>query len=208
MSRQVTRPRMSELHLDPQQALAGGRDRLVFQHPARPDRIIKVMRPRYVRMQGRRWIVPFSMSWRFGTLKHFAREVAYGLELRARHPELVPLMAEILGFETTSLGLGLVCEKIGDGHGGLAPTLAEVLARPGVAPAFRARAAGFLEDLAAAPFVFRDVSSRNIVVAPDRFVVVDGFGDFNVLPLRHFSRALNRFCQRHDIRALRTALDL
>jgi hypothetical protein len=200
---------MQAIEIDPDAALASGRDRLVFQHPRHPDRLIKVMRPRYRAMQARRgFVAPLSPTWRFGELKHLAREVAYYLECQARHPETLRLMPQIHGFQPTSLGLGLVCEKIDDGSGGLAPTLDAAAEARGRDARLRALFDAFVQTLEPGHFVFRDVRPKNVVVAADRLVVVDGFGDPRPLPLRGLSARFNRIRLRRDLRRLRAQIGL
>jgi hypothetical protein len=193
--------------LDPEAALARGKERLVFQHPERPDRLIKVARPRRPGAVQRRTL-PWSRSWRYGRLKRLAWELRYYIECHARQPQALRLMPAIDGLAETSLGLGLVCEKIDDGAGGLAPTLDVALARRGADPALRGMFDELVAALAPGRFVFRDVRPQNIVVAADRLVVVDGFGDIRPMPLRDLLPAYNRRLLMRDLDAMRARLGL
>ena len=73
----------------------------------------------------------------------------------------VPL-ARILGVAQTSLGLGLLVEKITDDAGGIAPTVASLARQGRLDQALRARLDEFFEDLADAHVVLHDVSPSNI----------------------------------------------
>jgi hypothetical protein len=193
--------------LDPEAALARGKERLVFQHPERPDRLIKVAKPRPAGAPRRR-VVPWSRTWRYGRLKRLMWELRYYVECHARQPDALRLMPAIDGLAETSLGLGLVCEKIDDGAGGLAPTLDVAVARRGADPGLQRLFEELVAALAPGRFVFRDVRPQNIAVAADRLVIVDGFGDIRPVPLRDLLPAYNRRLLMRDLEAMRGHLGL
>jgi hypothetical protein len=193
--------------IDPEAKLAAGKERLVFQHPEHADRIIKVAQPRYAAMQARRrFVPPFSDTWRYGALKRAACEVAYYLECQCRHPEALRLLPAIHGFTETSIGFGLVCEKIDDGAGGLAPTLDAAVRAAQPDQGLRERFDAFVDAVETSEVVFRDVRPKNVVVAPDRLVIVDGFGDIRPLLMRGLSGRLARRRLRRDLQRLRQRL--
>jgi hypothetical protein len=198
-----------DIDLDQRAALAGGREHLIFQHPQHPDRLIKVVHPRYRAMLARRrFVAPLSPTWRFGDFKKIAQAVTYYLECQVRNPEVLRLMPEIHGFARTSLGLGLVCEKIDDGHGGLAPTLRSAVEARGRDIRLRALFDEFAEAAEASNFAFLDVRAGNIVVAAERLLAVDGFGHRHPFSLRRLSTRVNRLWLRRDLRGMRERLGL
>ena len=108
----------------------------------------------------------------------------------------VPL-ARILGVAQTSLGLGLLVEKITDDAGGIAPTVASLARQGRLDQALRARLDEFFEDLADAHVVLHDVSPSNIAYGRNAdgkpgLYLIDGFGSLPLIPLYAWSRRLNR----------------
>ena len=107
----------------------------------------------------------------------------------------VPL-ARILGVAQTSLGLGLLVEKITDDAGGIAPTVASLARQGRLDQALRARLDEFFEDLADAHVVLHDVSPSNIAYGRNadgkRAVPDRRFRLAALIPLYAWSRRLNR----------------
>ena len=104
----------------------------------------------------------------------------------------VPL-ARILGVAQTSLGLGLLVEKITDDAGGIAPTVASLARQGRLDQALRARLDEFFEDLADAHVVLHDVSPSNIAYGRNAdgkpgLYLIDGFGSLPLIPLYAWSR--------------------
>jgi hypothetical protein len=203
---------MQELQLDPGCAISRGSCRLVFQHPRHTDRVIKVMLPRFAaRMRRRRG--RFGMSGQFAANKLVVKEVVYLLHLEARRPDLLPLFPWIHGLVRTNLGLGLVCEKIAGADGAVAPSLRD-LARTGLlTQRHRALARSLCDAFARDHIVVNDLHAGNIVAEgpldrPRRLVIIDGFGDPNVPPVRRLSSWWNRFAQRKRLARLRKELGL
>ena len=102
----------------------------------------------------------------------------------------------ILGVAQTSLGLGLLVEKITDDAGGIAPTVASLARQGRLDEALRARLDEFFEDLADAHVVLHDVSPSNIAYGRNAdgklgLYLIDGFGSLPLIPLYAWSRRLN-----------------
>lgn len=188
------------LDLDSETPLAAGGDRHVFQHPHSPALLVKVMdmRARAVYLESR----PFKRWY-----KQYQRESAYRVYLneiseyvttttRPSGVWQVP-MARIVGVAQTSLGLGLLVEKITDAAGNMAPTVAD-LARQGLLDdALKAQLDEFFEDLADAHVVVHDMSPSNIAVGLNAdgkqgLYLIDGFGVLPLIPLYGWSKRLNR----------------
>jgi hypothetical protein len=202
----------SALRLDAAAAIERGKGRLIFDHPRHPDRLVKVMKPG-VRAREAAKRARFSMAGQFGANKVFAKEVLYFLSIQGRQPDLLPLFPWIHGFIETDLGLGVVQEKITDDRGALAPSLKQLTEAGALTERHRELARALCDRLAAGQVVFHDISPGNIVAAggrenPSRLVIVDGFGDPGVPPLRRLWPAYNRLRQRRRLRALRECLGL
>ena len=105
-------------------------------------------------------------------------------------------IAKVFGLVHTSLGLGLVVEKIRDRNGQLAPTLLS-LARAGkVTQAHYDLLAEFFEECRKRHIVLMDKTPGNFVVAPkvdggEHIVCIDGTGDKSLFKLYSLSRYLN-----------------
>ncbi|CAM4324364.1 PhoP regulatory network YrbL family protein [Bordetella pseudohinzii] len=180
--------------------LAQGGDRYVFEHPHDACLLIKVMdmQARGVYLAER----PFKRWY-----KQFQREGAYRVYLNefseyvssATRPSGVwrlPL-ARVLGVAQTSLGLGLLVEKIRDADGGMAPSLRDLASQGRYTRELADQLDQLIEDLADAHVVMHDLSPGNIAVGYNAdgkhgLYLVDGFGVLPLIPLPGWSRRLNR----------------
>ncbi|WP_263915538.1 PhoP regulatory network YrbL family protein [Achromobacter sp. 79A6] len=188
------------LNLNDETPVAIGGDRHIFQHPHAPSLLVKVMdmQARAVYLDAR----PFKRWY-----KQYQRESAYRVYLneiteyvttttRPSGVWQVP-MARILGVAQTTLGLGLLVEKITDGQGNIAPTVAD-LARQGKMDAdLSAQLDEFIEDLADAHVVLHDLSASNIACGQNAdgksgLFLIDGFGVLPLVPVYAWSKRLNR----------------
>ncbi len=187
--------------------ITAGKERLVFAHPVAPGLIVKVVRP-----DRRRAREKADRSWfrRRVRVRHytlFLREIREYLALRARVPEGKLPLARLLGLVETDLGLGLVSERIESPAGSLAPTLAQLLATTHDRKPLHRAIDRLCEDLLRLNVVVNDLNAGNLVActATDgdlRFVLVDGFGDKNLFPLRSMLLSLNRRNTRKRIAIL------
>lgn len=188
------------LNLNDEIPVAIGGDRHIFQHPHAPSLLVKVMdmQARAVYLEAR----PFKRWY-----KQYQRESAYRVYLnefteyvttttRPSGVWQVP-MARIVGVAQTTLGLGLLVEKITDGQGNIAPTVAD-LARQGKMDAdLSAQLDEFVEDLADAHVVLHDLSASNIACGQNAdgksgLFLIDGFGVLPLVPVYAWSKRLNR----------------
>lgn len=188
------------LNLNDETPVAIGGDRHIFQHPHAPSLLVKVMdmQARAVYLEAR----PFKRWY-----KQYQRESAYRVYLneiteyvttttRPSGVWQVP-MARIVGVAQTTLGLGLLVEKITDEAGNIAPTVAD-LARQGKMDAYlSAQLDEFVEDLADAHVVLHDLSASNIACGQNAdgktgLFLIDGFGVLPLVPVYAWSKRLNR----------------
>lgn len=182
------------------QVLARGADRYVFQHPNEPSLLIKVINTEaYAAYLERK---PFKRFY-----KQFQRESAYRVYLDELAEYVttttvpsgvwnVP-MARVVGLAQTTLGLGQLVEKITGDDGGLAPTLAQVIARDGIGAELSDRLDAFFEDLIDAHIVISDMSAKNIALGRNAdgkpgMYLIDGFGVLPLIPLYAWSKRLNK----------------
>jgi hypothetical protein len=202
------------LDLDSETPLATGGDRHVFQHPHAPSLLVKVMdmRARAIFLEER----PFKRWY-----KQYQRESAYRVYLneiseyvttttRPSGVWQVP-MARILGVAQTSLGLGLLVEKITDEAGNMAPTVTDLAMKGLLDDALQAQLDEFFDDLADAHVVVHDMSASNIAVGLNAdgkkgLYLIDGFGVLPLIPLYAWSKGLNRRRMQRKYAKMRESL--
>ncbi|MGS1106491.1 PhoP regulatory network YrbL family protein [Achromobacter anxifer] len=187
------------LDLNAATPLASGHDRHIFQHPNMPSLLVKVMdmRARAIYLEAR----PFKRWY-----KQYQRESAYRVYLTELYEYVttttrpsgvwqVP-MARILGLAQTTLGLGLVVEKIRDANGNIAPTVTDLAREGKLDDALGAQLDEFFQDLADAHVVLHDVSASNIACGLNAdgkqgLYLIDGFGGLPLIPIYAWSKRLN-----------------
>jgi len=191
-------------HLTP---LAHGAVRLVFAHPQEPGMLVKVMRPELIKKRygaGAAW---FRKGRRYDPYLQFLREIREYVAAYASHGGSLPIAQKVCGLIETDLGLGLVTEAVRGADGELAPTLARVIEVGGFDAGAQAALERFLTELLAAEVVVGDLHERNVVYAAGegggQWVMIDGLGSANLVPLKSWSRALNRRSKERRIARLR-----
>lgn len=180
-----------------------GNLRAVYQHPEHPALLIKTLRPEAV---ARRWDAPDKWVKRVPRARQytsFVREFKEYVALRARHPNDVVPIARVIGIEDTDLGLGLINEKVVDTQGALAPSLHTLYRQHGGEPAWAdAALEQLLADLLRFNVIVGDLHASNLVYGTDsrggigRLILIDGFGDKNLIPKNSMSRTFNQFNTR------------
>jgi len=194
--------------LKPRAPLAEGTVRLVYEHPEKADYLIKVMRPELVSKrygEGAAW---FRRGRRYDPYLLFLREIREFVAAFASHGHSLPFAQKIRGLVETDSGLGLVTEAVRGPDGNLAPTLATLIAQGGFDAAAETRLETFLAELLECGLVVADLHERNVVYGcaanGERiFVMIDGIGSSNLLPLKNWSGALNRRSKEKRVARLR-----
>ena len=192
-------------HLQP---LAKGNARLVYEHPQSPRLLIKVMRPDLVE---RRQVSPklwFQGLRRYDPYVVFLREIREYVAAYAALGQAAPFAQVVHGLVETELGLGLVLEAVRNSDGGLAPTIAKLVQQGQFDAEATTALDQFLSELLESDLVIADLHERNLVYAlgrdgSRRFVLIDGLGDSNLLPLKSWSRWFNRRSKGKRIARLR-----
>lgn len=168
--------------------LSQGAEHLVFQHPDRPDQLIKVMKPSSKTHRIRRPAVR-----RFGALRIWHREMSEYLAAMA-HGGHCDRLARQFGLCETTRGLGIISERIEAPDGSLAPTLHKYVASidkdPTILQALHADADALFDDLRRYRVDWEDVTGDNVVVtggSTPRMVIIDGLGSPTLIPLTHLS---------------------
>lgn len=202
------------LDLNAATPLACGHDRQIHQHPNMPSLLVKVMdmcaRAAYLEARPfKRW---YKQYQRESAYRVYLTEISEYVTATTRPSGVwqVP-MARILGVAQTSLGLGLVVEKIHDADGNIAPTVANLARQGKLDDALRAQLDEFFEDLAAAHVVLHDIYASNIAYGLNAdgkqgLYLIDGFGGLPLIPLYAWSKRVNRWRIRRKYAHIRASL--
>jgi hypothetical protein len=188
--------------LRPEEAVARGSERSIFEWEAEPALLLKLIHPQALRrdVRGRATDPLFRRELK-------AWQAARRYSARTGRPAPV---AEIVAQRAIEGGFVQLVRKVADAEGRMGPTLDKLIERDAFGAGELALLNALVADLAAAGIVVHDARPANFVLetAPGgatRFVLVDGFGDRAALPLRAWLPSLAR---RRLFRALRrTARD-
>jgi len=177
------------IELDPEAYLSWGGNRLIFEHPHDRTKLLKVLKPNHDNSPPRQ-----SFRGRAGKYTGFIEEINEYAVLRSRHNNSEPLVAPIHGFAETSLGFGLVVERVSGPDGNLALTLNDMVRENQMTPELRASIDELANKLAELHVVVSDFAGRNLVLRPDGqgFCIIDGLGDPLYFGLRKKSHWLWR----------------
>ena len=182
------------INLSNRQPIAQGKQRFVFIHPDQPDLIIKVIRPDAADRAWGRW---YKMRRCYGQYLSYMREIGEYVATHAREGSSPPFVQRIKGFVDTDMGLGLVLDAVRGEDGGLAPTLRAMLRNGTFDRAAERALEEFFQELMASDVIAADLNGGNVVYARvaengSRFVMIDGLGQHNLIPIKRFSRTINR----------------
>jgi hypothetical protein len=201
------------IELSAQAPIAVGQLRRIYRHPTEPDLLIKVLRPEAIAARwggAKRWYkrIPRALHY-----TGYVRELKEYIAIQARAPGSNPPIARMVGIVDTDLGLGLVSEMVRDESGAPGLTLAKLYeAQRGYAPWVEDALAVLLRDLQASNVIVGDFHAWNLVYGSDsrggpRFVLVDGFGEKNIVPRNSSSRLLNQWNNRRLYRRMRKQIE-
>lgn len=175
--------------------IARGSERHVYLVPGAPDMLLKVMRSKHLRTIAQSDDKTFR-----GWLKIRKAYALYRREQKAWNDAMLraairgnsPPLAGIGSLVLTQSGLGQMVERIVDAEGRTAPTLDDLLHEP-LRPDMLEALNAFVAALYDWHIPAYDLGPKNIVwdAASRRFVLVDGFGDRSVLPLKTWFRGFN-----------------
>ncbi|SIT90555.1 PhoP regulatory network protein YrbL [Yoonia rosea] len=192
------------IKLNPEDRIAKGGGRDIYQHPDDDGLLIKIYRPKKKRF---RLGAYFELeTWWFGGYREWYVEYKHYIACLNRRGNCPLYMSELRGFSDTSLGLGQLVQKISDeGSPGLSITLRHVakqqeISFDDIAPLVDQLFQDFGDD----KVIFRDLNPSNILVVRDadkrplRLVIIDGLGDYTYIPTRSYSRIAYRLWHKHE----------
>lgn len=197
--------------------LGKGTVKFVYEDPAYPDRVIKIIRPELVAQDG-----GFAKHGRLkrsfaqGVYRQFRREIVQFLELSKnayQQPSRVFPIEISHGLVMTDQGLGLITEKITGPNG--KPQTLEHLAEQGALQAKHfAALEHFFNECVELHLVFGEVNIAGLMYTESRtgkpeFVLVDGIGEKLLIPVRSWFKGVNtRYIRKVQKRILDQAQTL
>ncbi len=184
------------LQLSEQDLLARGGQRNVYACPGRPELLIKITRPRKrpIRSYTKRLIQQVFPDAKYrNALKEMECELKAALKSGSDIAKLP--VARAFGIVQTDVGPGIIVERIQSEDGQLAPQLSSVCKQGQLTDDVLSELNSFVHRLFQLQIVGRDIHPENIVYGLRNqtriFVLIDGYGERNLVPLRTLSRRLN-----------------
>ena len=181
--------------------VAHGNERHIYPHPHDSSLLIKVVNTERRSLSQKahrikRWYRRFH---RESSYRVFITELSEYISTSVQSPfsgTRVP-MARIVGLVDTSMGMGLLVEKITGEDGKVAPTLAHLMRSEGWNDAWEYHLNRFFLDLADHHVIFNDVGPQNIVFGRNAagvkgLYLIDGFGSKQAIPVFAWSKRLNQ----------------
>lgn len=179
--------------------IAAGHTRDVYRHPDDASLLIKVIRPSAIEGRYGRGAPWYKFKRRrYRHLITYLREVREQIAVHAVGEPHPPFLQKIVGFVETDMGMGLVVEAVRAADGTSAPTVA-ALAAGGLLDQVRlAELDRFLQEMVNSPVIVADLNPFNVVYGRgaggvDHFVLIDGIGHKNLIPLERMSARINRW---------------
>lgn len=180
--------------------VAEGVERTIHISANYPDVVFKLQKPLAVRQKSHVGLKAFLLNhWAGFEGYSIAVENKTYLRLCLMHPECLENlpMARIYGFISSDAGVLQMCEKVTLDCETLGPSLRKISQQGGFSPDDIAALNDFVATLLASRMATHDVTVNNIVKGigangQPRFVLVDGIGDVNLIPVRKYSARVQR----------------
>jgi hypothetical protein len=174
------------IRLKDAEIIAAGHTRDVYRHPDDASLLIKVIRASAIATRYGR-----GSPW----YKFKVREQIAVHAIGEPHPRF---LQKIVGFVETDMGMGLVVEAVRAADGSSAPTVAALAAEGALDEVRLAALDRFLDEMVNSPVIVADLNPFNVVYGRgadgvDHFVLIDGIGHKNLIPLERMSARLNRW---------------
>jgi hypothetical protein len=204
---------MLMLVLKDAEVVASGSSRNVYRHPHDPSLLVKVIRPAAIEERfgsGAPWYK--SRRRRYRHLIPYLREIREQIAVHALGSGHPPFLQKIVGIVETDMGMGFVVEAVLGRDGNFAPTVAGLIYRGQFDRRARAKLDRFLEDLLASPVIVADLNPSNVVLGytpehGEHFVLIDGIGFKNLIPLQRMSTHINRWGKARKASQFRAAVE-
>lgn len=192
--------------------LASGNNRDVFIHPDDADLLIKTIKPEAVEKRA-----SGNASWTkhlFRRFKHylgFLRECQEHIVSRLGDEPIPDFVHTVVGFVDTDRGLGLVTRAERDHTGAYARTLAQLIEKGIFDEDAKAAFEKFKQSFLSSRVIVTDTNLRNLMYSHDpeigyHFVLIDGYGEKNLIPFNSTFQWCNLRSKRKRIARLERAV--
>ena len=183
---------------DAEQITRGGESE-IYLRPGKRSQLIKVLRPNVVARfeRSKRLKSRLRRRLRIGPHKNLLRFYASYIDAMLVSQEIgrAPPLPHPRAIVLTDRGLGLAVQMIRDAEGRMAPSLRDIHESGDLDDDLLDRLNVFVGEIYLWNVVCTDLVPRNIVYETrhdrNRFVLIDGFGDRNIIPFRRWSPLLN-----------------
>jgi hypothetical protein len=200
------------IYLRGRDPVAAGNHMSVYGHPDDATVLIKVVRLDVFGKSNPRWDFLRGRRRRFLHLKNFMRVLEEQVAVLARDGKSSSHLEEVIGLVDTDLGPGLMvrCETF---RGEMAPTLDKLYASGKLGEYILEPLEVFFSWLENSPVIASDLNTRNLVLSDRQdgklqIVMIDGYGENAAIPLKSWSRELNRRDKRQKANHVRKRLNL
>lgn len=178
-------------HLTP---IASGNNRDVFVHPENADLVIKTVKPEALEKRSSpdaHWTKRLFRRYRH--YQNFLRECQEHIVSRLDPAKIPDFVHTVVGFVDTDRGLGLVTRAERDKAGNYAKTLAKLIDEGLYDDEAKRAMERFLQAFLESDVIITDLGHGNLVYAysegrGNHFVVIDGFGEKNLIPFNSWFR--------------------
>jgi PhoP regulatory network protein YrbL len=202
-------------HLTP---IASGNNRDVFAHPTDAELLIKTLRPDALEKR-----VSPGVPWkkylfrRYRQYQTFLRECQEHIVSHLDANGLPDFVHTIIGFVETDRGLGLVSKAERDRSGVYARTLYQIIEEGLFDNEAQTALEKFKQTFLISSVIVTDLGLRNLVYSYTQekgsyFVVIDGYGEKNIIPLNSMFRWCHMRSKRKRLirlaRGVQRTLDL
>lgn len=177
---------------------------MVFDHPDDPTKLLKVpvLQSEINVLKAKRGFV--DRLFPFARRRLVRKEFSEYRHVMKRHPEpgFIPPISHLYGQIKTNLGTGSIVEKVSDGHGNLAKTLNNIIDNGNLTDSILTELNEVIGRLFLNNVRVTDLNPNNLVYGyrlgspqnppKQEWVMIDGFGDTFVVPIRTMSKAVNK----------------
>lgn len=195
---------MARLDLSNETPIAKGGERAVYLDPRNPERLIKVLLPIAVQNRGgpvRSFFTRFTPRLHRSFLLRQEYREYLRIMLRNLEGDNHLPMAHLFGFVETDLGIGFVAERVHHADMGPAPTWRKIVKEGTAEQSDIDALSDFCKRMLEYGVRSSDLTASNVVLGhrssegksgPYEAVLIDGYGDVHVVPVRTWSKAANR----------------
>lgn len=199
------------LHLAAETPVAKGGNRVIYAHPTDRRLLVKVLTERHREEWGRRSAI-YRRLRPSGPYRYFLRELDEYVMLHAAGDTDLGFVNPIIGITDSDLGLAVITRAIFGPDGEYAPTLKRLALTGAFTPELARKLDEFLERVLRSSVVVGDLSASNILYGSEdgnapRFVLIDGMGEKNFIPVSSLSAFMNRRTKLRKMARLRRALE-